>query len=227
MREDELRCGEELRLSRRDQRLRPIEVRDQDGAAKAVGPVAADVMSTPPVTIPMHTTGRLRGIVKASPRDDEKIRRRLGRRSRAGRRKATVSSMKTRPVTAYWLLGMPVDEDRLQPARHAVLGCARAEGLTGERLSDLITAVKEGLTNALEHGGGQTWLSLWREDDRLVCEVQDEGPGMAPMDLDGKPLPAPTALGGRGIWLMRHLADEVEFVTDGAGTVARLSMRLP
>ncbi|PRX43378.1 anti-sigma regulatory factor (Ser/Thr protein kinase) [Nonomuraea fuscirosea] len=125
------------------------------------------------------------------------------------------------------LLSMGFDGARLQATRHAVSGRARGQGLAGERLEDFLAAVNEGVVNAVQHGGGRGRLRMWRADGALLCEVRDTGPGIPDVVLDTESLPPCAAPGGRGIWLMRRLSDEVRFSTGPGGTVVRLSMRLP
>ncbi|MGN9845891.1 ATP-binding protein [Nonomuraea sp. H19] len=79
----------------------------------------------------------------------------------------------------------------------------------------------------MEHGGGRGRLRMWREDGRVVCEVADIGRGISPGVLEEAELPAPSAPGGRGIWLIRRLSDEVVFTTGSGGTAVRLALELP
>ncbi|MDB5262073.1 MAG: serine/threonine protein kinase [Adhaeribacter sp.] len=86
---------------------------------------------------------------------------------------------------------------------------------------NIMVAVTESVNNAIRHGNKfdkdkNVLLSLFVEDDRLRFEVEDEGKG-----FDFNALSDPTAPenienpGGRGIFLMRNLSDEVEFSNDG------------
>ncbi|KAA5546476.1 ATP-binding protein [Adhaeribacter rhizoryzae] len=86
---------------------------------------------------------------------------------------------------------------------------------------NIMVAVTESVNNAIRHGNKfdkdkNVLLSLFVEDDRLRFEVEDEGRG-----FDYNSLSDPTAPenienpGGRGIFLMRNLSDEVEFSNDG------------
>lgn len=89
---------------------------------------------------------------------------------------------------------------------------------------NIMIAVTEAVNNAIKHGnsGNSTknvHLSLSLNDNLLKFVVKDEGSGF---DYDN--LPDPTAPeniekpGGRGIFLMKHLSDEVHF-TEGGKTV--------
>jgi serine/threonine-protein kinase RsbW len=86
---------------------------------------------------------------------------------------------------------------------------------------NIMVAVTESVNNAIRHGNKfdkdkNVLLSLYVENDRLRFEVEDEGRG-----FDFNSLSDPTSPenienpGGRGIFLMRNLSDEVEFSNDG------------
>jgi len=86
---------------------------------------------------------------------------------------------------------------------------------------NIMVAVTEAVNNAIRHGNKfdkdkHVYLSLYVEKDRVRFEIEDEGEG-----FDYTNLIDPTAPenlenpGGRGIFLIRHLADEVEFNNDG------------
>ncbi|RYU78605.1 ATP-binding protein [Hymenobacter persicinus] len=86
---------------------------------------------------------------------------------------------------------------------------------------NIMVAVTEAVNNAIRHGNKfdkdkNVYLSLYVNKDRVKFEVEDEGDGF---DYDNLLDPtAPENLenpGGRGIFLIRHLADEVEFNKDG------------
>lgn len=86
---------------------------------------------------------------------------------------------------------------------------------------NIMVAVTESVNNAIRHGNKfdkdkNVYLTLQVEDNQLLFEVEDEGPG-----FDYENLPDPTAPenlenpGGRGIFLMRNLCDEVNFYDQG------------
>jgi serine/threonine-protein kinase RsbW len=86
---------------------------------------------------------------------------------------------------------------------------------------NIMIAVTEAVNNAIKHGnandkGKNVHLSLALDESMIKFTVKDEGPG-----FDYQDLPDPTAPenlekpGGRGIFLMRHLSDEVEFKDKG------------
>ncbi|MEX2235022.1 MAG: ATP-binding protein [Cyclobacteriaceae bacterium] len=86
---------------------------------------------------------------------------------------------------------------------------------------NIMIAVTEAVNNAIKHGNSSNktknvYLSLFLEDSLIKFIVKDEGTG-----FNYEILPDPTAPenlekpGGRGIFLMKHLSDEVEFKDNG------------
>ena len=60
------------------------------------------------------------------------------------------------------------------------------------------------------------YLSLYVSANQLKFEIEDEGTGFDFNNLDDPTAPENLENpGGRGIFLIRHLADEVEFSKDG------------
>jgi serine/threonine-protein kinase RsbW len=86
---------------------------------------------------------------------------------------------------------------------------------------NIMVAITESVNNAIRHGNKEdksknVTLTAVSNDNALIFTVQDEGPGFDPNSL-----PDPTApenidkVGGRGIFLMKHLCDEVKFSDNG------------
>lgn len=93
--------------------------------------------------------------------------------------------------------------------------------LNDDIYGNIMIAVTEAVNNAIKHGNQNNpklnvALSLLLEKDLIKFRVEDEG-----MGFDYHHLPDPTAPenlekpGGRGIFLMKHLSDEVEFQENG------------
>lgn len=90
---------------------------------------------------------------------------------------------------------------------------------------NIMISVTECISNAIVHGNQSNpdkmvHLQLHMEPGLLSCSIEDEGKG-----FDFSNLPDPTEpeniekLGGRGIFLMRHLSDEVKFEEGGKKTL--------
>jgi anti-sigma regulatory factor (Ser/Thr protein kinase) len=115
---------------------------------------------------------------------------------------------------------MPFGPDELALVRHAAREFARNAGLAPDRSVDLLVAVGEAGANALRHGGGKGTAVMWRAVDAVVVEIHDQGRLADP--LAGRRRPTATATGGRGLWLIHHMCDLVEF----APGMLRLRMSL-
>lgn len=99
-------------------------------------------------------------------------------------------------------------------------GAERA-GLGQDCTFDLLIAVSEAAANAIEHGsplgsGNRVELSWQFSRGRFEVVIRDQGrfQEWRPPELDG--------LGGRGIFLMQALVDEMTFHTTSEGTVVQL-----
>lgn len=87
---------------------------------------------------------------------------------------------------------------------------------------NVMVAITEAVNNCIVHGNrgdvtkNVTILCESKNPYRLIVSVEDQGNG-----FDPDALPDPTAPenlenpGGRGVFLMRHLADEISFLNEG------------
>lgn len=93
--------------------------------------------------------------------------------------------------------------------------------LNDDIYGNIMIAVTESVHNAIRHGNRgdakkNVHLSLSLQDDAIRFIIKDEGQG-----FDHENLPDPTSPenienpGGRGIFLMKHLSDEVNFLNNG------------
>ncbi len=93
--------------------------------------------------------------------------------------------------------------------------------LNDDIYGNIMIAVTESVHNAIQHGNSgdvkkSVYLSLTLQENVIRFTVQDEGPGFSYENL-----PDPTSPenlerpGGRGIFLMKHLSDEVNFLKNG------------
>jgi len=93
--------------------------------------------------------------------------------------------------------------------------------LNDDIYGNIMIAVTEAVNNAIKHGNEgdkskNVSLSLFLNESMIKFTIKDEGKGFRYDNL-----PDPTApenlekIGGRGIFLMRHLSDEVQFKDDG------------
>jgi serine/threonine-protein kinase RsbW len=113
----------------------------------------------------------------------------------------------------------------LRRVRQLVVAAAVDADLPWERADELAVAVNEIATNAIVHGRPPTTLRIWRQNDEIVCEVADRGPGIKD-PLAGHQRPPADAPGGRGLWLARLLCDAVE-IRNGVGCTVSLHATTP
>ena len=94
--------------------------------------------------------------------------------------------------------------------------------LNDDIYGNIMISVTESVNNAIKHGNQNITsknvsISLLLNESQLKFRIEDEGKG-----FDYHNLPDPTAPeniekpGGRGIFLMKHLADEVIFSENGS-----------
>jgi serine/threonine-protein kinase RsbW len=93
--------------------------------------------------------------------------------------------------------------------------------ISDNRYGDIMLAVVEAVTNAIVHGNGEDvskWVKVetYKSKDKLRFTIIDEGPG-----FDAEQVPDPTLplniekMNGRGVFLIKQLADEVAFLEKG------------
>jgi anti-sigma regulatory factor (Ser/Thr protein kinase) len=129
------------------------------------------------------------------------------------------------PVPAPLLLGPPdvrltFTPWRLHEVRTVVEDVLSAAGYGRARIEDVVLAVNEIATNAVEHGDGEPELYLWTTGEGVVCEVHDAGTLDDP--LPGLRAPHPAEPRGRGLWIARQLCDLLHVWRDTAGTHVRV-----
>jgi serine/threonine-protein kinase RsbW len=95
-------------------------------------------------------------------------------------------------------------------------------GVQEDAFGNVLIAVSEAVNNAIQHGNknnpeAKVEIKVANQDETFCIQVKDQGPGFSYQDL-----PDPTAPenllkdSGRGVFLMKNLADEVEFQNTGS-----------
>ncbi len=93
--------------------------------------------------------------------------------------------------------------------------------INSEMYGKIYIATVEAVNNSIIHGNKEdvnksVYLEMQKEDNQIKVSVRDEGEG-----FDYENIPDPTKpenlenIHGRGIYLMNHLADEVNFYNEG------------
>lgn len=91
-----------------------------------------------------------------------------------------------------------------------------------ELYGNILISLTEAVTNAIKHGNAEdesktVRIRFEKQENDLAIQVTDEGSG-----FDYQNLPDPTTpenllkIGGRGVFLMKQLSDEVKFMDNGS-----------
>jgi PAS domain S-box-containing protein len=120
-------------------------------------------------------------------------------------------------------LAVPDAPWRLVDIRGSVRDFLSAHGIDTETSDDLVLCVEEACTNALLHSHTEEPVEVWVAVDAATVEisVRDHGIGIDLDAIDLERLPDPFSPGGRGLYLMQAVVDEMELTND-EGAVVRL-----
>ena len=116
---------------------------------------------------------------------------------------------------------------RVKPseARALVRAVVRPDdAVSRARIEDLVVAASEIVTNAWNARATSVDFACWHADGEIGIQVDDDGPGLTD-PLAGYRRPDMTATGGRGLWIVRQLADLVQIASGSHGTSVRARIR--
>jgi len=119
-------------------------------------------------------------------------------------------------------LKLPGDVNAISPVVESVMGIVKEMGCAAGKEFEIELSLREALANAIEHGSGhdpskeiQCCVACDHARGMLII-VRDPGPGFDPAQIPspivGKNL---FSTGGRGIYLINQLMDEVRFERGG------------
>ncbi|GAA2427953.1 ATP-binding protein [Streptomyces glaucus] len=119
-------------------------------------------------------------------------------------------------MSIWWSLHLRREAASVPLARRMLLGTMETAGVDPEISYDLSVALSEACANAVEHGGGRGRgcseayrVTAYLDGQMCRIEVTDAGPGFpAPGAPAVRPAPV-DAEHGRGLCLIRELADHV------------------
>jgi serine/threonine-protein kinase RsbW len=127
---------------------------------------------------------------------------------------------------------LPGDVNAIAPVVESIMRIINEMGCAAGREFEIELALREALANAIEHGSGhdpskeiQCCVACDKARGMLIV-VRDPGPGFDPAKI-----PSPVvgknlfSTGGRGIYLINQLMDEVRF--ERGGTEIRMRKRPP
>ena len=111
--------------------------------------------------------------------------------------------------------------DNLRLVEHLIDDVCRLHNVNEDNYGNILIAVTEAVNNAICHGNKNNpekfvHIDFQTGDKQLIFSIKDEGPG-----FDYANLPDPTdpanidKINGRGVFLMKNLADKIEFHNKG------------
>jgi serine/threonine-protein kinase RsbW len=118
-------------------------------------------------------------------------------------------------------LRIPSQTANLQVIRNFVSDVAKSVGFENQDIGKIELAVDEACTNVIEHAYHQDQkqdidVAVKIDYDKFTVVITDHGKGFKPEDVDIPDMNrylAELRVGGLGIYLMKHLMDEVEYNT--------------
>ena len=122
---------------------------------------------------------------------------------------------------------IPNDSRILKEVSSRLMGKLKASGVGEDVIFDIHVGFEEALRNAMVHGnkndpGKTVKVETEIQQDSVIISIEDQGEG-----FDPEKLPDPTTQenllreGGRGVYLIRHLMDEVIYEKEGRRVVMR------
>lgn len=127
------------------------------------------------------------------------------------------------PAALHLRLAGPSLVERLASVRKQVGRWAAAAGLSQQSVDDVVLATHEALANVVDHayadGQPEAWLDVECEDGEVIVVVRDRGRWQPPA--------ADPGWRGRGMLIIRGLADHVDVHRGAGGTTVEMRWRLP
>ena len=123
---------------------------------------------------------------------------------------------------------VPLDSSRLMRTRERIRDYLRFQCASRRAVDDVVLCVEEACTNAIRHSGSEQEMeiTLSFDDDLLTAVVADHGRGFDTSSLDATALPELMETGGRGLFLIANLVDDLDLHVNG-GTEVRMRKRVP
>jgi serine/threonine-protein kinase RsbW len=127
-------------------------------------------------------------------------------------------------------LHLPRDAVSVPLTRRILVAALASVGVTEECRADIQLAVAEACGNVIRHAGpaDEYEVAVSFNAQQCTIEVVDHGPGMRSEGArpDGVAAPSATEESGRGLHLIRMLADRFDLRSDHRGTALRFVKRL-
>lgn len=127
-------------------------------------------------------------------------------------------------VTRVWEIAP--DQRRASLVRREAAAWLASRGATGDELDDLQLVCAELLSNACAAARERIVLRLLKDGDVVSIEVQDDGAGDPHLGSLGADLPSDDEGTGRGLFIVRSVADDVTAISGEEGSIIRVTKRI-
>jgi serine/threonine-protein kinase RsbW len=111
--------------------------------------------------------------------------------------------------------------EELHVVENAIDDATNVIGITQDNYGKIMVSAMEAVNNAILHGNKSNPekivdIEISFKSNELKIKVTDEGPGFKPESVPDPTTPENIeALTGRGIYLMSHLADQIQYSAKG------------
>lgn len=118
------------------------------------------------------------------------------------------------------------DADRIGAVRSELRDWLSGRGVTTDELDDVSMIATELLSNGIRAARTSVSLRASLAHGEMHIEVEDDGPGDPSLDEIGRSLPDDYSPGGRGLFVVRALSDDVRTLSTSEGTIVTSIRRL-
>jgi len=133
-------------------------------------------------------------------------------------------------MTRVFKFSTDAELDNLKKIRAFIVNSGNTLNVNGDTLGDLCLVVDEAITNIIVHGydglDGTVDIQMKRDGDAVVITIRDKAKYFDADEVEPPHLDTSLAdreFGGMGVFLIKKLTDEAEFITlPGQGNELRL-----
>jgi len=121
----------------------------------------------------------------------------------------------------YKKIRIESSSENLRVVENAIDETTTTLGISQDSYGKILVSTMEAVNNAILHGNRSdpkkiVEIVITYKTNELKIKVADEGPGFHPENIPDPTIPENIeALNGRGVYLMSHLADKIEYNKKG------------
>ncbi|MCX6154354.1 MAG: ATP-binding protein [Candidatus Kapabacteria bacterium] len=129
-------------------------------------------------------------------------------------------------------ISLPSNKDSLHLIEELLLDFRKSHSMSDENFNNLIVSVTEGINNAIIHGNKYSndksiGFQLNLNGNRISIIIMDQGEGFDSEEVSDPRLPENLLKGnGRGVFIIKNLMNETEFINTGNGTKLFMTLNI-